>query len=554
MGEESIVTAVTEVTEMTGEQPNVPTESISEIMDNSVMETEISENVPLEHTSETEVPADAEINNDDIISSIVANAVSQSLEEAGVSETETVQTEVSVFSEAEKISETSAEVIESVVAEEIQTEAVSEVIQETEAVTEAVTETVQPSGNVGSLLIQNPAFIAVPAVIAVLAGAMAFVKKRSKKTATDDEDAPMSARDRDAVRLAADKPDKKNGKKAKKDKKDREKKNLSKKVLSTVPYQKVLSDDIFFLGKKMYSKAYTFDDINFNLADEEQQYMYLERYIEFLGILDDTVDCQICCWNSRLNMEEFKKATLMPQKADALFDYRYEFNSKVLEANIRKGQNAVQKHMYITLTIKAPDEETAVRRFRTLDITATNTFNCIGNTALRALTSQERIEMLRDFFVGADEMTVPVLTEEDFAKGREKLYCSPDYFDFKKDYFMFNDKYAKVLYIREYPSTATSDVLTGLLGTGIEIMVTTNIETYDSAEARKLVQHQITAVDTDMAKREVKAAQHGNFSSQMPQRIKNQRDAMVSVFDKITVKDQKLFYGEHADPYKSRYL
>ena len=72
-------------------------------------------------------------------------------------------------------------------------------------------------------------------------------------------------------------------------------------------------------------------------------------------------------------------------------------------------------------------------------------------------------------------------------------------------------------------------------------MVTTNIETYDSAEARKLVQRQITAVDTDMAKREVKAAQHGNFSSQMPQRIKNQRDAMVSVYDKITMKDQKLF-------------
>lgn len=540
MGEESIVTSATEVTEMTGEQPNVPAESISEITDNSAMETAENENVPLEHPAETEVPADAEMNNDDIISSIVADAVSQSLEEAGVSETETVQTEVYVFSEA-VIPETSAEVIEEMTSAEIQTEAVTEStaeIVETTAVT-AVTENVSDSG--ANFFVQNPAFIAVPAVIALLAGAMAFVKKKSKKAVTDDEDTPMSARDRDAVRLAADKPDKKKGKKSKKYKSGKEKKNLSKKVLSTIPYQKVLSDDIFFLGKKMYSKAYTFDDINFNLADEEQQYMYLERYIEFLGILDDTVDCQICCWNSRLNMEEFKKATLMPQKADALFDYRYEFNSKVLEANIRKGQNAIQKHMYVTLTIKAPDEETAVRRFRTLDITATNTFNRIGNTALRALTSQERIEMLRDFFVGADEMTVPVLTEEDFAKGKEKLYCSPDYFDFKKDYFMFNDKYAKVLYIREYPSTATSDILTGLLGTGIEIMVTTNIETYDSAEARKLVQHQITAVDTDMAKREVKAAQHGNFSSQMPQRIKNQRDAMVSVFDKITVKDQKLF-------------
>lgn len=110
-------------------------------------------------------------------------------------------------------------------------------------------------------------------------------------------------------------------------------------------------------------------------------------------------------------------------------------------------------------------------------------------------------------------------------------------------YFMFNDTYAKVVYIREYPATATSEIFTDLLATGIEVMITTNIETYDSAAARKLVQHQITAIDTDTAKREVKAAQHGNFSSQMPQRIKNQRDSMVNVFDKITMKDQDAFIG-----------
>lgn len=125
MGEESIMTSVTEVTEVsvptenTGEQTAVEnTENVPESTDISDMENAENENVPLEHieeTAETEVPADTEMNNDEIISSIVANAVSQSLEEAGVSETETVQTEVSVFSEAEIIPETSAEVIESVV-------------------------------------------------------------------------------------------------------------------------------------------------------------------------------------------------------------------------------------------------------------------------------------------------------------------------------------------------------------------------------------------------------------------------------------------------------
>ena len=421
---------------------------------------------------------------------------------------------------------------------QVTTEVVTESVTETAAITEAVQE-IPTADN----MLVNPYLVMIPIAAAGLAfGARAMTKKKRKNIAAEEnENAPMSAREKDAVRLAANKPDKKKSRKSKKGRGEKERKNLSKKVLSTLPYRKVLSDDIFFLGKKMYSKAYTFDDINFNLADEEQQYMYLERYIEFLGILDDSVDCQICCWNSRVNMEEFKKATLMHQKADELFDFRHEFNTRVLEANIRKGQNAIQKHMYITLTIKAPDEETAIRRFKTLDITAVNTFNRIGNTGLRALTSKERIEMLKDFFIGSDDMPVPDFDSSDYAKGREKLACAPDYFDFKKDYFMFNDTYAKTLYIREYPSAATSDILTGLLGTGIEIMVTSNIETYDSAEARKLVQRQITAVDTDMAKREVKAAQHGNFSSQMPQRIKNQRDAMVSVFDKITVKDQKLF-------------
>lgn len=551
--EENAVTTVTEMQKTAvstldlGEQ-TAPTETESvqsESSVNSISETTTEVDIPsdvppehLENPAETSVPENTE-NSDAIISSIVAEAVSDSLEEAGV---EVTQTEIAVVSEpVPAVTEITEKITEMQTEAEITAETVTTAA---ESVTEtaAITETVQETPTADNLL-ANPYLVMIPIAAAELAlGARAMTKKKRKNIAAEEnENAPMSAREKDAVRLAANKPDKKKSRKSKKGRGEKERKNLSKKVLSTLPYRKVLSDDIFFLGKKMYSKAYTFDDINFNLADEEQQYMYLERYIEFLGILDDSVDCQICCWNSRVNMEEFKKATLMHQKADELFDFRHEFNTRVLEANIRKGQNAIQKHMYITLTIKAPDEETAIRRFKTLDITATNTFNRIGNTGLRALTSKERIEMLKDFFIGSDDMPVPDFDSSDYAKGREKLACAPDYFDFKKDYFMFNDTYAKTLYIREYPSAATSDILTGLLGTGIEIMVTTNIETYDSAEARKLVQRQITAVDTDMAKREVKAAQHGNFSSQMPQRIKNQRDAMVSVFDKITVKDQKLF-------------
>lgn len=550
MNENEIVTGTVAPTESVTAAPISEENFVSNestVSDTADMTEEVATDISDFESAETSISLPEDIDADALISSIAAEGVSEVMNEVGITE-EVVET--SVVTQPVVVPETvmKTEAI-SVVTEpvtEIATES-AEVIEDATVETE-ISETVvvpeTPNGVVGFVQ-SNPAVVGVPAAIIALAVAFLAVTRRTRPKRgiienNDDVKENMNARERDAARLEANRPKKKD-KRSQKVAKEKEKKDFAKKVLNTIPYKKILADDIFFLGRKMYSKAYTFDDINFNLSDEEQQYMYLERYIEFLSILDDTVDCQICCWNSQINLDDFKKKTLLPQKADYLFEYRYEFNSRVLEENIRKGQNAIQKHMYITLTIKAPDEETARRRFKSLDITATNTFNRIGNTNMRVLTSQERLEMLKDFFVGTDDMPVPQLSEKDFAKGIDKLYCAPDYFDFKKDYFMFNNTYAKTIYIREYPSTATSEILTELLATGIEIMVTTNIETYDSAEARKLVQHQITAIDTDMAKREVKAAQHGNFSNQMPQRIKNQRDAMVSVYDKITMKDQKLF-------------
>lgn len=522
-------------------------------------ETEITSNeMTSEATSEItyyELPSAEEM-----AEQIASEMVSEALTEAGIYESDLTENETSESTEelTEEITETEESSETEITITEI-SEAMTVLAPETTAaVTEsvtaesgentdtevslseaAVTETVRTDSTS-----VDPLYIAVPSAVILCLAALMFIlfrkKKRGKAAKSENGNKKMTAKEKDNERLEAAKE--KNGKKNKKGRsEEKEKTNLSKKVLDTIPYKKILSDNIWFLGRKMYSKAYTFDDINFNLADEDQQYLYLERYIEFMNILDDTVDCQICLWNSKINMDEFRHRTMMKQKADEFFNLRFEYNNRVLEENIKKGQNAIQKHMYVTLTIKAPDEETAARKFKSLDIAAQNSFNRIGNTNFRELTSQERVQMLKDFYIGTDEDPVPQLTADDYAKGIDKLCCCPDYFDFKKDYFMFNDTYAKTVFIREYPATATSEIFTDLLATGVEIMITTNIETYDSAAARKMVQHQITAIDTDMAKREVKAAQHGNFSSQMPQRIKNQRDAMVSVFDKITMKDQKLF-------------
>lgn len=54
----------------------------------------------------------------------------------------------------------------------------------------------------------------------------------------------MNARERDAARLEANRPKKKD-KRSQKVAKEKEKKDFAKKVLNTIPYKKILADDIF---------------------------------------------------------------------------------------------------------------------------------------------------------------------------------------------------------------------------------------------------------------------------------------------------------------------
>jgi RNA polymerase-interacting CarD/CdnL/TRCF family regulator len=66
--------------------------------------------------------------------------------------------------------------------------------------------------------------------------------------------------------------------------------------------------------------------------------------------------------------------------------------------------------MCITITIKATSYEKAVLRFKTLDLSVKASFDRIGNTRLRTMTSQERVELLRDIFRNPTDL-VPEMDE-----------------------------------------------------------------------------------------------------------------------------------------------
>lgn len=359
-----------------------------------------------------------------------------------------------------------------------------------------------------------------------------IIKKRNMINLEDTS----SARYRDKIRLKEE-----NGNSTSaKVKKKKEHKVIRKDVVASMPYKKILKHDVMLIDNNMYSKAYTFDDINFNLADEDEQYDYLDRYINFLNVLDDTVDAQICVWNSRLNIDDFERSVLIDQTNEKFSEYLYEYNTKVLKDSISKGQNAIKKKMCVTLTIKSSDEESAYQRFKSLDIATVDTFNQIGSARMRVMTSQERVQMIAEYFHGSD-VQLPVFDENDYKNNEDMIYCSPDYFEFKSNYYLYNDKYAKAFFIKTFPNIATSNILRDLIASNLEINVAINASCYSPEKARKELQKHMLDIDTDMSKRSQRAASKGNFNITIPESVKSQREALGKVFEKINEQDQKLF-------------
>lgn len=391
-------------------------------------------------------------------------------------------------------------------------------------------------------IVITPETAAAGGAVVLLAGLLWLLKRHSPKLfAKKEKKEPTTARERERALQEEERAIKKaKEKKEKQRQTGKTEHKLSKSVADTLPYRKILDRDIWLIGSQTYSKVYILEDINYNLGDENQQNDMLENYCTFLNTLDNTVDCQITVRNSQINIKDFEERLLVKEAHDGYDDVRTEYNERVLRENLSKGQNSIRKNIYITLTVKAPDEETAKRKFNTLDLETKNSFKRVGNTKLRPLSSQERIEMLKEIFIGVDEV-IPELSKEDIEKGLDKVYCAPDYFEFKSDYFMFGEYYAQCIFVKDYPSSVSDNVLNDLMALSLPLIVTTNVFAIDTAAGRKLVQRQITAVETNMAQRESAAAKAGNFSSTMPVKIRNMMDSYKTLYGMITTEDQKLF-------------
>ena len=305
------------------------------------------------------------------------------------------------------------------------------------------------------------------------------------------KDTKLSAKDRDREREAQ-------GKSKKKEKVQNEKRKIKRTTIQTLPYECFVSNYVMLnktgvrVGKQtanLYSKTYLVPDINYSAVTREEQKGLQALYIELLNGFDDTASLQISIINSQINKEDFADRILLKEKYDGLDSERHEFIG-ILSDKIIHGQNGLQCRKLFTVTVTAINFDTANTRFFNLEAHMINCLNRMG-TDLIPLNANERVRLMADILRDVDCKIFPCSRDE-FARKAEKQHCCPEYMEFKRDYFLFNDKYARCIAIQKYPASIIDTVFKEIIELNQTMIITENLDFVEQVEAIRLLQRKNT--------------------------------------------------------------
>ena len=323
-----------------------------------------------------------------------------------------------------------------------------------------------------------------------------------------------------------------------KQKKLRKKRSVPKTVQKTMPYQKIMDEYIFRIDDTHFSKTYRFEDINYSIAKQEEQETIFLGYCSVLNSFDTSADIQVTIYNNRVNKAKFNDMVLLKHKGDGFDRYIDVYNQMLIE-KMEQGQNGILRSKFLTVTVQAVDVEAARAKFSSIDLEIVNAFKKIGSV-ITPMTSNERVSLLKDFFRGVDE-EIPELSAKDFKRQADRAYCCPDYLEFKKDYFMWGDKYARTMFIKDMPASLKDCLLTDISNTNLDVMVTVNIAPVDPYKALKIVSHQLTSMRANKLQAEKKAIQSGYTSDVINEDLKHSLIEAEELLDDLRSKNQKMF-------------
>jgi len=298
-------------------------------------------------------------------------------------------------------------------------------------------------------------------------------------------------------------------------------KNQDKKKKSaqdSIPFERMFPDGICRVKPGYFTKTIQFQDINYQLNQNEDKTAIFDGWCDFLNYFDSSVKFQLSFMNMAANKDTYGKSIVIPPQGDAFDNIRQEY-TEMLRSQLARGNNGLIKTKYLTFGIEAENVRAAKPRLERVETDVLNNFKRLGVSA-KPLNGKERLALMHgmfhmderlDFRFSWDWLAPTGLSVKDF--------IAPSSFEFRTGkVFGMGKKIGAVSFLQILAPELNDRMLADFLDMESSLIVTMHIQSVDQTKAIKTVKRKITDLQKMTIEEQKKAVRSG-YDMLRPDRV-----------------------------------
>ena len=309
----------------------------------------------------------------------------------------------------------------------------------------------------------------------------------------------------------------------------------------SIPFQRMFPDGICRVTDNYYTKTIQFQDINYQLAQQEDQTAIFEEWCSFLNFFDSSIRFELSFMNMATDASNFEKMVRIPYQKDHFNPVRTEY-STMLRRQLAQGNNGLTKTKYLTFGIEAESMKQAKPRLIHIEIDLMNNFKRLGVRA-KLLNGKERLHLMHDMFHMGDHDRFNFdwkwLPESGLSV---KDFIAPTGFAFPKNrIFQMGGMYGSMSYLQITASDLSDQLLKDFLDMESSQIVTMHIQSVDQNKAIKSIKHTITELDRSKIEEQKKAVRSGYDMDIIPSDLATYGKDAKALLKELQSQNERMF-------------
>ena len=309
----------------------------------------------------------------------------------------------------------------------------------------------------------------------------------------------------------------------------------------SIPYERMWPDGICKVADGRYTKTVQFQDINYQLSQNEDKTAIFEGWCDFLNYFDSSIQFQLSFLNLVASEETFARAINIPLQGDDFDSIRTEYTT-MLQNQLARGNNGLIKTKYLTFSIEADSLKAAKPRLERIETDILNNFKRLG-VAAEVLDGKARLAQLHGIFHMDEQIPFRFEWEWLAPSGLStKDFIAPSGFEFRTGkQFRMGKKYGAVSFLQILAPELNDRMLADFLDMESSLIVSLHIQSVDQIKAIKTVKRKITDLDRSKIEEQKKAVRAGYDMDIIPSDLATYGNEAKKLLQDLQSRNERMF-------------